>query len=117
MTRINRHDVYIHCLKLAKEILRRGNFEGQQIYIHVGAQKYWETELLRPYRPEREPRGVIANIGLKHDGFVVGEPQELAAYKDRIDLWNMSWDCVRPQIYAPIFDRVSGTGGFMFRAW
>ena len=92
MTRINRHDVYIHCLKLAKEILRRGNFEGQQIYIHVGAQKYWETELLRPYRPEREPRGVIANIGLKHDGFVVGEPQELAAYKDRIDLWNMSWD-------------------------
>ena len=92
MTRINRHDVYIHCLKLAKEILRRGNFEGQQIYIHVGAQKYWETELLRHYRPEREPLGVIANIGLKHDGFVVGEPQELAAYKDRIDLWNMSWD-------------------------
>ena len=92
MTRINRHDVYIHCLKLAKEILRRGNFEGQQIYIHVGAEKYWETELLRPYRPEREPRGVIANIGLKHDGFVVGEPQELAAYKDRIDYWNMSWD-------------------------
>ena len=67
MTRINQHDVYIHCLKLAKEILRRGNFEGQQIYIHVGAQKYWETELLRPYRPAREPRGVIANIGLKLD--------------------------------------------------
>ena len=89
MTRINRHDVYIHCLKLAKEILRRGNFEGQQIYIHVGAQKYWEIELLRPYRPEKEPCGVIANIGLKHDGFVVGEPQELAAYKDRIDYWNM----------------------------
>ena len=92
MTRINRHDIYLHCLKLAKEILRRGNFEGQQIYIHVGAQKYWETELLRPYRPEREPRGVIANIGLKHDGFVIGEPQELAAYKDRIDYWNISWD-------------------------
>ena len=30
---------------------------GQQIYIHVGDQKYWETELLRPYRPDREPRG------------------------------------------------------------
>ena len=74
LTRINRHDVYIHCLKLAKEILRRGNFEGQQIYIYLGAQKYFETELLRPYRPERETRGVIANIGLKPDGFVVGEP-------------------------------------------
>ena len=92
MTRINRHDVYIHCLKLAKEILRRGNFEGQQIYIHVGAQKYWETELLRPYRPEKEPCGVIANIGLKHDGIIVGEPQELAAYKNRREIWDMSWD-------------------------
>ena len=74
MTRINRHEIYLHCLTLAKEILRRGNFEGQQIYIYLGAQKYWETELLRPYRPERETPGVIANIGLKHDGFVVGEP-------------------------------------------
>ena len=61
MNRINRHDVYIHCLKLAKEILRRGNFEGQQIYIHVGAQKYWETELLRPYRPEK---GIVSAIWL-----------------------------------------------------
>ena len=70
MTRINRYDIYRHCLKLAKEILRRGNFEGQQIYIHVGDQKYWETELLRPYRPDREPRGAVANIGLKHDGII-----------------------------------------------
>ena len=30
-----------------KEILRRGNFEGQQICVHLGAQKYWETELQR----------------------------------------------------------------------
>ena len=74
MTRINRHDVYKHCLKLAKKFLDGEVFKGQQIYIYVGAQKYWETELLRPYRPERETRGVIANIGLKHDGFVVGEP-------------------------------------------
>jgi hypothetical protein len=92
LARIKRHDIYIHCLTLAKEILRRGNFEGQQIYVHVGAQKYWETELLRPYRPDREPRGAIANIGLKHDGFVVGEPQELAAYKDNIDSWDQDWD-------------------------
>ena len=92
MARIKRHDIYLHCLTLAKEILRRGNFEGQQIYVHVGAQKYWETELLRPYRPDREPRGAIANIGLKHDGFVVGEPQELAAYKDNIDSWDQDWD-------------------------
>ena len=70
MTRINRHEIYLHCLTLAKEILRRGNFEGQQIYIHVGAQQYWETELLRPYKPQREPRGAVANIGLKHDGVV-----------------------------------------------
>ncbi len=92
MTRINRHEIYLHCLKLAKEILRRGNFEGQQIYIHVGDQEYWETELLRPYRPDREPQGAIANIGLKHDGIIVGEPQELAAYKDRREIWDMSWD-------------------------
>jgi hypothetical protein len=92
LARINRHDIYIHCLRLAKEILRRGNFEGQQIYVHVGAQIYWETELLRPYIPEREPLGAVANIGLKHDGFVVGEPQELAAYKENIDLWDMDWD-------------------------
>ena len=74
LMRINRYDIYRHCLKLAKEILRRGNFDGQQIYIHVGDQKYWETELLRPYRPDRESLGAIANVGLKHDGFVVGEP-------------------------------------------
>ena len=92
MTRINRHEIYLHCLTLAKEILRRGNFEGQQIYIHVGAQQYWETELLRPYKPQREPRGAVANIGLKHDGFVVGAPQELAAFKDRRDIWDISWD-------------------------
>ena len=92
MTRINRYDIYRHCLKLAKEILRRGNFEGQQIYIHVGDQKYWETELLRPYRPDREPRGAVANIGLKHDGIIVGAPQELAAYKQSVDMWDMSWD-------------------------
>ena len=92
MTRINRYDIYRHCLKLAKEILRRGNFEGQQIYIHVGDQKYWETEVLRPYRSDREPRGAVANIGLKHDGIIVGEPHELAAYKDRREIWDMSWD-------------------------
>lgn len=92
MTRINRYDIYRHCLKLAKEILRRGNFEGQQIYIHVGDQKYWETELLRPYRPDREPRGAVANIGLKHDGIIFGAPQELAAYKQSVDMWDMSWD-------------------------
>jgi hypothetical protein len=92
LTRINRYDIYRHCLKLAKEILRRGNFEGQQIYIHVGDQKYWETELLRPYRPDREPRGAVANIGLKHDGIIFGAPQELAAYKQSVDMWDMSWD-------------------------
>ena len=92
MTRINRYDIYRHCLKLAKEILRRGNFEGQQIYIHVGDQKYWETELLRPYRPDREPRGAVANIGLKHDGIIFGAPQELAAYKQSVDMWDMRWD-------------------------
>jgi hypothetical protein len=31
LTIINRHEVYIHRLKLAKEILRRGNFEGRNI--------------------------------------------------------------------------------------
>ena len=31
-------------------------------------------------------------LRLKHDGFVIGEPQELAAYKDRIDYWNISWN-------------------------
>ena len=90
--RINRYDIYRHCLKMAKEILRRGNFDGQQIYIHVGDQKYWETELLRPYRPDREPEGAIANIGLKHDGIIFGAPQELAAYKQSVDMWDMSWD-------------------------
>ena len=92
MTRINRYDIYRYCLKLAKEILRRGNFAGQQIYIHVGDQKYWETELLRPYRPEREPRGAVANIGLKHDGIIVGAPQELAAFKQNVDMWDIRWD-------------------------
>ena len=92
MMRINRYDIYRHCLKMAKEILRRGNFDGQQIYIHVGDQKYWETELLRPYRPDREPEGAIANIGLKHDGIIFGAPQELAAYKQSVDMWDMSWD-------------------------
>ena len=62
------------------------------IWTHKRRRQTLETELLRPYRPEREPCGVVANIGLKHDGYVVGEPQELAAYKDRIDYWNMSWD-------------------------
>ncbi len=28
--RINRYDIYKHCLKLAKEILRRGNFESSE---------------------------------------------------------------------------------------
>jgi len=97
LNRINQHDIYLHCLTLAKEILRRGNFEGQQIYIHVGAQQYWETELLRPYKPQREPRGAVANIGLKHDGFVVGAPQELAAFKERRDLWDISSDWRRFQ--------------------
>lgn len=93
MTRIDRHDLYIHCLRLAKEILRRGNNKNQQIYINVGDQKHWETELLRPYRPDLE-RGAaaIANIGLKHDGIIVGEPQELLGYNQEAQFWNPNWD-------------------------
>ena len=34
---------------------------------------------MRPYRPDREPRGAVANIGLKHDGIIVGEQQKRAA--------------------------------------
>ena len=51
--------------------------------------------MLRPYRPDREPRGAVANIGLKHDGIIVGAPQELAAYKQSIDMWDISWDWKR----------------------
>lgn len=92
MIRIHSYDIYRHCLKLAKEILRRGNFAGQQIYIHVGDQKYWETELLRPYRPEAKHRAAVANIGLKPDGIIIGEPQELAAYEQGPAMWDTSWD-------------------------
>ena len=47
---------------------------------------------MRPYRSDREPRGAVANIGLKHDGIIVGAPQELAAFKQNVDMWDMSWD-------------------------
>ena len=33
------------------------------------------------------------------------------------DTWiSMDYDCVKPPIYVPLPDRVSGTGGRMFRA-
>ena len=35
LKRVNDHDIYRHCLKLAKAILRRGNIKNQQIYVHV----------------------------------------------------------------------------------
>ena len=92
MKRVNDHDIYRHCLKLAKAILRRGNIKGQQIYIHVAEKKYWETELLRLYQFEGRNSGVLANIGLKHDGFVLGKPQPLASSNENHTLWKDDWD-------------------------
>ena len=67
---MNDHDIYRHCLKLTKTILTRGNILGQQLFVHVADKEYWETELLRIYQFEGKSRGELANIGLKHDGFV-----------------------------------------------
>ena len=83
MTRVNDHDIYRHCLKLAKAILRRGNIKGQQLYVHVAEKKYWETELLRIYQFEGKNRGKLANLGLKHDGFVLGEPQPFTNFSEK----------------------------------
>jgi hypothetical protein len=92
LTRVNDHDIYRHCLKLAKTILRRGNIKGQQLYVHVAEKKYWETELLRIYQFEGKNRGKLANLGLKHDGFVLGEPQPFTNFSEKHTFWNDNWD-------------------------
>ena len=37
--------------------------------------------------------------------------------KDRISFLQSVYNLVQPLIYVPFFNRVSGVGGFMFRAW
>ena len=91
MTRVNDHDIYRHCLKLAKTILTRGNILGQQLFVNVADKKHWETEILRIYQFEGKSQGELANIGLKSDGFVIGDPQPLSYSDDSYNSWNETW--------------------------
>jgi len=46
-------------------------------------------------------------------------PEDVTHGSNKVAWWLCSegHECVQPLIYVPFFNRVSGAGGFMFRAW